>query len=159
MCACAICTCEDRLCNRRSTRPLFLPVAQFFFSLSMEACFSLPNTSWLEMVSAQRAEQGLGATAGLGAAPNRLVHSPPPPPPPAAPPLFSHTTSTVHVMTELHLLQVASTIYGTGISRGSISTCSVTLKMSVCAKHRIALDTCCTWLRNHYSLYSGSTRI
>ena len=45
----------------------------FFAILSVYA-----GTIWLE-ISARRAEQGLGATAGRGAAPNRLVHSPPPP--------------------------------------------------------------------------------
>ena len=39
--------------------------------------FMYARTIWLE-ISARRAEQGLGATAGLGAAPNKLVHSPPP---------------------------------------------------------------------------------
>ena len=37
--------------------------------------FMYAGTIWLE-ISARRAEQGLGATAGRGAAPSRLVHSP-----------------------------------------------------------------------------------
>ena len=34
------------------------------------------RTIWLE-ITTRRAEQGLGALAGLGAAPNKFVHSPP----------------------------------------------------------------------------------